>query len=252
MTVSSGVGGRGFLDEYNLSDNVTSIARLEASSDQLVKTVLSDEAQRRLPGRNQGFLQLMSNFDDATGKSHDALTDFPASSANRILTYLHRATRGAVGISIYGLQQQLAYVVSENGDLNLNASLVGNGFGLEMGHTLTAGLETSTGAESLAGVDDGAGAATDFGLQAYLHVTAFTGTSVDISIEDSDDNGSGDAYAAVPGAAFTTVTGPTFERIQTSRTTNVKEWLRVDLSGTYTNLALVVVVIPNRLAAVNF
>jgi hypothetical protein len=246
MTIQSGVSARGWLDEFSLGDNIAQLSRMELSVAQLIKTTIEDEAVRRVDAKRGGAIGLTSAFDDAAGKSHDALTDFPASSADRLLTYAHRATLGAPALSCLGIQETLNYVLSKDGDLTLQASTVGNGYGLELGHLLTAGEASSTGAEALTGFDDGAGAATDFGLQAYLHVFSFTGTSVTVTIEDSDDDAAVDPYAAVTGAAFTTVTGPTFERIQTSRTENVKEWLRVDLAGTYSAVGLAVVVVRNH------
>lgn len=250
MAISSAIGGRAFLDEFNLSDTTSHVAAMQFDVGQLNKTTIQDSAMARLDGLRDGRLATVSHFDDATGKSHDAWADFPASRADRILTWAHRGTLGAAAISCYGQQEQLTYRLEQNGDLLLDAAVVGNGYGVEAGHLLTAGLQASTGTEALTGVDDGAGAATDWGAQFYLHVTAFTGTSVDIMIQDSDDDASTDPYVDI--AAFTQVTGPTFERIQTSRTENIKEWLRVDLDGTYTALSLVVVAVPNRLAAVNF
>jgi hypothetical protein len=250
MSVSSAIGGRAFLDEYDLSDTTSHLPNMQFDVAQLNKTTIMHGAMARLDALRDGRLATVNHFDDATGKSHDALADFPASRADRLLTWCHRPLLGAAAISCWGQQETLTYDIQQNGDLLLNAAVAGSGFGVELGRLLTTGQQASTGTEALDGNDDGAGAATDWGAQFYLHVSAFTGTSVDIMIQDSDDDAATDPYVDI--AAFTQVTGPTFERIQTSRTENIKEWLRVDLDGTYTALSLAVVAVPNRLGPVLF
>lgn len=254
MAIASGIGARAFLDTYNITGQTARMDEMSASVAQFDKTTINLSAMRRLDGRRDGALGTTCHFDDDTDQSFDALTVFPAAQADRLLTYAHRATLGAAAFCCIGRQTNLDFNRPTDGDLLLAARVAGNGYGTEMGHLLTAGVATSTGTEALAGFDDqgGGGAATDFGLQAYLHVFDFTGTSVDIVIQDSDDDAATDPYTDVTGAAFTTVTGPTFERIQTARTENVKEWLRVDLDGTYTDLDFAVVVVPNRLSLVAF
>ena len=58
-----------------------------------------------------------------------------------------------------------------------------DGYGLEWGVQLTAGLRTDTTGTAGAYVDDN-GAASSYGAQAYLQIIEFAGTSVDVEIED--------------------------------------------------------------------
>lgn len=252
MAVSTAIGGRAFLDEYDLSDTTSHLPNMQFDIGQLNKTTIMHGGMARIDALRDGRLATVNHFDTDTGKSHDALADFPASRADRLLTWCHRPVLGGAALSCWGQQESLAYRVEQNGDLLLDAAVLGNRYGVELGRLLTTGLQSSTGAEALDGFDTGSGTDTDLGAQFYLHVSAFTGTSVTVVIQDSDDDGDVDPYADIGGAVFTTVTGPTFERIQTGRTENIKEWLRVDLDGTYTALTLAVVAVPNRLAAVNF
>jgi len=71
---------------------------------------------------------------------------------------------------------------------------------------------------------------TNYGLQAYLVVTAFTGTDVTMTIEESMDDAATDAYAAVTGGVFTEVTGVTTERIATAADLKVERHLRLATS----------------------
>jgi hypothetical protein len=92
------------------------------------------------------------------------------------------------------------------------------------------------------------GAESDFGLQAYLHVFAFTGTDVTIKLQESSDN-SGDAYADVVGGGFTAVaSAPTSERIATAVDLTVEQYLKVTTvtTGGFTSCAFAVMVVRNE------
>ncbi len=52
------------------------------------------------------------------------------------------------------------------------------------------------------------------------------------------------AWADIPLAVFTLVTGPVTERVVTSATENVKRYVRAYLTGTYTNLVAAINFIP--------
>ena len=76
-----------------------------------------------------------------------------------------------------------------------------------------------------------------FGFAAYLQVFAFTGTSTTFTLEESFDNGSTDAYAALTDGAFAAANGRTTERIEASSLTAVVErYIRVALTGTYSTV----------------
>jgi len=96
---------------------------------------------------------------------------------------------------------------------------------------------------------DGQSASTDFGaagsskITGYLHVTAFSGFSnVDIAIQESSDNGAGDAWA--DAVNFTAVTGVTSERKQS--TSAGERYLRVDVDVTGTGSITFLVAAENK------
>jgi hypothetical protein len=92
-----------------------------------------------------------------------------------------------------------------------------------------------------------------YGLQAYLQVTAFTGTDVTVKLQESKDNGSTDTWTDVVGGGFTQVTsGPTTQRIATSATQQVERYLRAvtTTSGGFTALSFNVVVCRNLVSTV--
>jgi hypothetical protein len=103
---------------------------------------------------------------------------------------------------------------------------------------------THSGAAAGPGVDFTAG--QSYGLQAYLQVTAMTGTDVVVKLQHSDDDGSIDPYSDITGGAFTAVTSaPASERIQTAGDGAVKRWVRAvtTTSGTFTATFHVMVVV---------
>ena len=72
---------------------------------------------------------------------------------------------------------------------------------------------------------------TAFGAQAYLQCTAFTGTSVTVTVQDSAD---GASWAAVTGLTFTAVTAaPSTQRLSTAGNATVRRYLRVITTGTF-------------------
>lgn len=251
MAVQSGLGDNVYVDEFDLSGDVQSLGSIGGGlAGTFDVTGVDKSAPERVGLRRDGRLETTTFFNDAAGQAHPALSALPTVDVQS--SYLRGTALGKPAASIVGKQVNYDGTEGTDGSLTFSENLQGTDFALEWGHNLTAGKATSAGAEALTGFDDGAGAATAFGLQAYLHVFAFTGTSAAITIQDSDDNGSGDAYALVTGASFASVTGVTSERIQTGRTENVKEWLRVNITGTYSNLVFAVIAVPNRYTAVAF
>jgi hypothetical protein len=138
----------------------------------------------------------------------------------------------------------------DDGMLTFGVSTQSNGFGIEWGQQLTAGLRTDTAATNGTGIDTTASAS--FGGQAYLHVTAFTGTDVTIKIQDSADNVS---FADVTNFAFTQVTSAPFsQRIALTNTDTIRRYVRAvtATTGGFTSVTFSVNVIKNEVAGVAF
>jgi hypothetical protein len=144
--------------------------------------------------------------------------------------------------------KQINYDASrgDDGDLTFAVSAQSNGFGLEWGRSLTAGLRTDTAATNGTAIDTTASAS--FGAQAYLHVTAFTGTDCTITVEDSADN---ITFATVD--SFTVVSGVTSERNVLGTTTETLDrYVRVSTTaGTFSSITFAVNLVKNT-AAVSF
>jgi hypothetical protein len=125
-----------------------------------------------------------------------------------------------------------------------------NGYGIEWGQQLTAGIRTDTAATNGTGIDTTASAS--FGGQAYLQAFSFTGTDVTVKIQDSADNAT---FADVTGMAFTQITaGPTSERIAIANTATIRRYVRAITvtTGGFSSLSFAVNFIKNEVADVQF
>src|SRR5262249_14018741 len=131
-----------------------------------------------------------------------------------------------------------------DGSLKAAVSAQANGFGLEWGNLLTAGLRTDT--TATAGSPYDFGAATSFGFQAYLQVTAFVGTDITIKLQDATT--SGGPYSDITSGAFAQTTAAhTTQRIAVGGTATVREFVKVTTvtSGGFTSCTFAVVLVKN-------
>lgn len=95
------------------------------------------------------------------------------------------------------------------------------------------------------GIDRGSGSASNFGAAAYLHAFSIGSGSATVKVQDSADR---IAWADVPGLAFSAVTGPVVERVVTGPTENIRRYVQVEVTGTFTNLVAAVSVVPYLIA----
>jgi hypothetical protein len=247
MAKQSGLGDNLYVAGYDLSGDIGSLGSIAGGPGVLEVTGIDKSAAERIGGGRDGKLEFVAFFNPASTRAHPRLSLLP--TADQVLTYCRGTALGSPAAALVAKQLNYDGSRGENGSFVFKVGAEANGYGLEWGRQLTAGKRTDTGATNGTGVDFAAASA--FGLQAYLQVFAFTGTSVTITIQESSDNGGGDAFAAVTGGAFATVTGITAERIATAGGLAVERYLRVVTAGTFSNLIFSVVVARND-TAVNF
>ena len=245
MAKSGGLGMLMAVGEVNLSNDTGSIQQIGTPRGVIDQTGIDKFALERLLTHRDGLINWTSHFNPAL--AHAKLSDLP--TTDQIITVGKASALGAVAASLNA--KQVNYDGARNADASVpfTVQAVGNQYGLEWGNLVTAGQRNDTSATNGSGVDFTAGAS--FGLQAYCHLFAFTGTSVTIKLQESSDNGSSDAYADVAGGSFGALTTPGGSRIQTARNQTVERWLRVVTTGTFSVANFLVTVIYNR-ATVNF
>lgn len=91
-------------------------------------------------------------------------------------------------------------------------------------------------------------AQTTYGAQAYLQVTAFTGTDVTVKVQDSADNSS---FADVTGLTFAqTTSAPGTQRLATANTATLRRYVRAITvtSGGFSSCTFAVTLVRNLVA----
>jgi hypothetical protein len=208
-------------------------------------TGIDKSAYERVGGVRSGSMGFTSLFNPAAAAAHPTLSALPTTDV--AVTYARGTALGNAAACLIGKQIDYNPTRANDGGLTFEVSAESNGFGLEWGEQHTAGKRTDTVATNGTGVDGVAASA--FGLQAYLQVFSFTGTSCTIKLQESSDNGAGDAFADVVGGGFTAVTtAPGTQRIATSAALAVERYLRIVTTGTFSNCVFSVVVVRNRVA----
>lgn len=239
MAKTTGLGDNVYVAGYNLSGDIGSLGRIGGGPAALEVTGVDKSGIERIGGLLDGSFEWTAYFNPAENQAHDRFSLLP--TADVIVSYFRGTTLGDPAANIVAKQINYDGNRGTDGSFTFSVSAQANGFGTEWGRQLTAGIRTDTEATDGSSVDFGA--ASSNGLQAYLHVTAFTGTDCTITIEESSDDGDTDAFAAVTNGAFTQVTGITSERIATASDQSVERYLRVATSGTFTSISFAVSVV---------
>ena len=242
MPKQSGLGDALYLDFYDLSGDVGAIDQAGGGPAALGVTAIDKSAMERLGGLRDGGLEFTSFFNPSANQEHAALRGLP--TTDRVVSYFRGTTLGGEAASLVAKQINYDATRGEDGSLTFKVQALANGFGLDWGRSLTAGKRTDSTATNGASVDH-TDVSTAFGWQAFLHVFAFTGTSVTVTIQDSADDA---AFANLTGGAFTAATGQTSQRLEGGRTATVRRYLRAVTSGTFSNAVFAVVFVRNLTA----
>lgn len=248
MTKTSGLGDNLYAGGYDLSGDIGSLSKIQGGNKPIEVTGIDKSAPERIGGVRDGSMSWSSFFNTALGRAHPVLSALP--TADVVATYCRGTTLGNPCASLVAKQLNYDGNRTNSGDFTFAVDAEANSFGLEWGLLLTAGLRTDTAATNGTSIDTAA--SLSFGAQAYLQVTAFTGTDVTVKIQDSADNSS---FTDVAGMAFTQVTAAPFtQRIATSNTATIRRYLRAVTvtTGGVTSVTFAVQVTKNEIAGVSF
>ncbi|MEU0207345.1 hypothetical protein [Streptomyces canus] len=250
MAKTGGLGDNLYIAGFDASGDIQQLGSISGGPALLNFTAINKSAYERQGGLRSGQIEYTAFFNHVavTGGTHEKLAALP--TTDQILTYCRGTTLGDPAASLVSKQINYDPTRGDDGMLTFGVSAQSNGYGIEWGRQLTAGLRTDTAATNGTGIDTTASAS--FGGQAYLHVTAFTGTDVTVKIQDSADNVS---FADVAGFAFTQVTAaPASERIALGNTATLRRYLRAVTvtTGGVTSVSFSVNVIKNEVANVVF
>ena len=257
MAKTSGLGDNFYVGGIDLSGDTASLGEIGGGCAVIDVTGIDKSAFERIGGVRDGRIEWVSHFNpekatDVPGTtvdhSHVTLASLP--TTDRHVAYFRGTALGNPAACMVAKQLNYDGTRDNDGKLTFAVRAEANGFGLEWGKSLTAGIRTDTTATSGTGVDFGTGS-TSFGAQFYLQVFSFTGTNVTFKVQSSSDNGGADAFADVTTGSFTQVTAaPAVERLQTARNQTVERYLRVVTTGTFTSVRFAVVAVRNDTAVV--
>ena len=248
MTKQNGLGDNFYLGGYNISGDTSAFDEITATTELQENTGIDKSAYERLGGLRDGKIAWTAWFNDAAERAHVALSPLPTADTQAM--YFRGTTLGGSGAAAVVKQVNYGGKRSDKGELSFEVEALGSSYGIEWGALGTAGIRTDTTATNGSAIDNGA--ATSYGLQAYLQVFAVTGTSVTVKLQESSDSGGSDAWADVTGGAFGAKTGRAVQRIATANNLPVERYLRVVTSGTFSNAQFAVLIVRNEVEGVVF
>lgn len=238
MAKTSGLGDNFYIGGYDLSGDVASVDQVSGGPDTLDFTPINVSAHVRQGGLRDGDFQFTTFFNKAAGQEHVILSTLPRTDT--IATYLRGTTLANPAACINGKQINYDPTRDNKGNLTLKVEVQANGFGMEWGKQITAGLRTDTTGTTGSAFDDGAGSSN--GAQAYLQLVAFSGTSVDVKVRHCTT--SGGTYADLIDFGSLSAVGC----VRGTAAGTVNEFLKVVTSGTFTSATFAVVFVRNATA----
>jgi hypothetical protein len=252
MAKQSGLGDNFYVSGYDLSGDTASLDSISGGPALIDVTGINKAAYERIGGNRDGHIEWTSFFNpDTPGLTfteHTALAGLPTTDVN--LMYFRGTTLGGPVAALVGKQLNYDMTRADDGKLTLKVTADANGYGLEWGISLTAGIRTDTAATNGSSVDTLA--SSNFGGQAYLQVFGFTGTDCTVKIQDSADN---TTFADVASFTFSQVTsGRQGQRIALSNTATIRQYVRASTTttGGFTSAAFAVCLVKNATAGIVF
>lgn len=230
MAKQGGMGDNLYIGGYELGGDIASIQRVGGGPAPWDATDITLSGVARLGLARDGGIDATTFFDKAAGKTHPRLSLLP--TADAIVTYCRSTVLGAPAAALVSKQIGYDGTRGQDGSFTFAVQSQANGYGLEWGIQGTAGTRADTTAMTGSAVDQGSASPGAFGLQMYVHLTAFTGTSVTIKLQESSDN-AGDAYADVVGATTGALSAIGATRVATGAIA-VERYLKVVTTGTFT------------------
>lgn len=222
-----------YLDEFSLSGELNSTE--QNLEQELAKTeAFSNDGPRRIVGNYNVRHSELGLFEPTEDASDEQIFALLGDGADHYLTKLFGANaEGNVAFdSVVRITGQ-PRSAQGGGAVLLNFDSEGSE-GLVRGVVL--GNVTSSGAENRTGRNQGATSAPTV-YAVTFRVIAFTGTDITLALEESSDDGGGDAYAAISGLS-NTFTAAGVARKTTAAATEA--YKRLAITGTFSSAELLV------------
>lgn len=233
MTKAPGMGDNCYMDGLDISGDVAALNSISCSLVTQNVTSINLSANARIGLKRDGAMDVTTYWNPGVeaDASHTVLKGLPRT--DRQLSYFRGTTLGNAAASMIGKQVNYDSTRGDDGSLIGAFNAQGNGFGLDWGRNLTAGKLTQGAAGNGTSVDHTT-VSTAFGWAVYLHVFAFTGTSITVKIQDSANDS---AWTDLSGATFVAATAIGAQRISAGATSTatVRRYIRLVSTGTFSN-----------------
>lgn len=237
MAKITGLGMGFYVAGVDVSGDVGSFGNIAGGNAPLVMTGIDKSGFERQGGLRTGTIDYSAFFN--TAGIHTVLRTLP--TADQIATGRIGSAIGSPAFSMTAKQLDYNPKRGADGSLIFDVHSLSNAFGLQWGDLLTAGIRTDTTATNGPGYDTGVALA--LGYQMYVHLLAFTGTSVTIKLQESDDGGA-DPYADSGATTGALTTAPATSR-SAGTSGGTGEFIRIVTTGTFSNAQFVVMVATN-------
>lgn len=233
MAKQSGVGSALWFGAYDLSGDIGSVNTINTSRGVFDTTAIDKGAMERILGRRDGSLSFTSFWNHAAGHSNLILSALARTDSQVTVAVGPSLAVGSHAASLVAKQTDYAPAFGADGSLVASIEASANGYPLEWGQLLTTGKQTFASGD-IDGSSIDAGGATAFGLAAYLHVFSLTSGDPILTITDSANDS--DFATLGPTAVVFSPTAAGVERQQIGLTAAVRQYLRLEVSGTYAGL----------------
>ena len=244
MAKQTGLGDQLFIAGVDIGADINSIGNLSTPRNTLPATGITQSANARMFGTTDASGEFVSYFNDAAGQAHPTLKGLPRTDVH--LMYLRGTTLGNEAFCCVSKQIDYNPNRGDDGSLLFTTSFQGAAYGADWCDQLTPGKTTHASATNGTSVDLGTGSLA-FGFQAYLQVFSLGSGTPTVKLQESSDNGSGDAFTDITGGTFGVVTaGQTTRIASTSETLTDERYVRVVTTGTFTDLVFAVGFNRNR------
>lgn len=240
MAKQSGVGSALWFGSVDISGDVGAVNSLEHSRAEQDVTGINKSAVERILLRHDGMIGFTAFWNPTAGQAHPTLSALPRTDVQ--VTVGIGSASGAVGqwaASLLAKQTGYSPAFGDDGSLVASINAVANGYPLEWGELLTTGKQTfASGSVNGTSIDLNnvyAGSTTTaFGAAAYLHVFSLGSGTPTLTIKDSANDSTFAALSPTSLAFTPTVAG--VERQTTGLTATIRRYIRVEVTGSYTNL----------------
>jgi hypothetical protein len=183
-----------------------------------------------------GFDSWFNPSDDQEHEALSVLTD-----GDKLMSYFAGAVVGNNCFNLTAKQTDYAPARAADGSLAISITAMGNGRIGHWGDMLTTGKQTFASATNGTSIDYTAGVgSTAFGGMGFLHVFSVGSGTATVAIQDSANDST---FADVTGLVFAGATGRTSEVVATATNATVRRYVRVNVTGAFTNAVIAVGVV---------